>query len=418
MRIPNRNRIKAGCFFTGLLLLLGGGICAFGNTVAISGAEIHTMNGRIWETGTILITDGKIVAVGRDVSVPEDAEIIEGGGHILYPGFIASSGLFAPGASENFESFSPDASAADRFDFYGDYIRFVRGGVTSAFVSMPADRIIPGKGVVVRLGSRGNLSSLLKEGAALNINLGREAVLPPMTDIFPAPVSIENPLVPSIKQFPSSSLGAFWLLAELFRPDPFTGELARYYQNAANSLKESLEAGLPLIVRCRESAEIRMAIRFARSVGMPLVLQGAEDVKEWIEILKENDIPVIAETDVAPNGQGHSRDFGEKEDRWSMTENIPALIRQGIRVAIVPMDEDGLPDLFWITQYFRRYGIDAEELIRTITLNPAKIFGLEDRIGSLSPGKDADILFFKREAGAVLPVLKKVMSQGLIVYEE
>lgn len=416
--MPNQKRIKASCFFAGLLLFLSGGIYVSGSTVAIIGVEIHTMDGQIWETGTILITDGKIVAVGRDVSVPEDAEVIEAGGHILYPGFIASSGLFAPGGSENFESFSPDASAVDRFDLYGDYIRFVRGGVTSAYVSMPADRIIPGKGAVVKLGSWGNSSSLLKKDAALNINLGREAVLPPMTDIFPAPVSVENPLVPSIKQFPSSSLGAFWLLNGLFRPDPFTGELARYYQNAANSLKESQEAGLPLIVRCREAAEIRMAVQFARSVGMPLVLQGAEDVMEWIEILSENDIPVIAETDVTPNGHRISRDFREQEDRWNMTENIPALIRRGIRVAIVPMDEEGVPDLFWIAQYFQKYGIDPEELIRTITLNPAKIFGLEDRIGSLSPGKDADILFFKRDAGAVLPVLKKVMSQGRIVYEE
>ena len=99
-------------------------------------------------------------------------------------------------------------------------------------------------------------------------------------------------------------------------------------------------------------------------------------------------------------------------------KNIPTLIQQGVLVAIVAKDEKGLPDLFWITQYFQSYGIDPEELIKTITINPAKIFGLEDRVGSLAKGKDADILFFKKETGAPLPALKKVMSQGQIIYEE
>ena len=98
--------------------------------------------------------------------------------------------------------------------------------------------------------------------------------------------------------------------------------------------------------------------------------------------------------------------------------NIPTLIQQGVLVAIAAWDEKGLPDLFWIVQYFQKYGIDPEELIKTITINPAKIFGMEDRVGSLTTGKDADILFFRKELGVPLPALKKVMSQGQIIYEE
>jgi imidazolonepropionase-like amidohydrolase len=98
--------------------------------------------------------------------------------------------------------------------------------------------------------------------------------------------------------------------------------------------------------------------------------------------------------------------------------NIPKLIQKGVLVAIATRDEKGLSDLFWIVQYFQRFGIDPEELIKTITINPAKIFGMEDRVGCLAAGKDADILFFKKEPGAPLPALKKVMNQGQIIYEE
>jgi imidazolonepropionase-like amidohydrolase len=262
------------------------------------------------------------------------------------------------------------------------------------------------------------MSLVLKEEAALSVNLGKDAVLPPMTDIFPAPVSVENPLVPSIKQFPSSSLGAFGLLRELFRPDPFSGDLSRYFQNAANSLMESQARGLPLIVRCQRAADIHQAIRFSQSVKMPLIIQGSGEAYKGIDSLKKYNIPVIAEADLGPNRHGISEDLEDNRKWQNWMTNIPRLIQQGVLVAIAVKDEKGLPELFWITQYFQRYGIDPEELIKTITINPAKIFGLADRIGSLAKGKDADILFFKKVPGVPLPVLKKVMSQGQIIYEE
>lgn len=402
----------------GILFFVLGGVCIFGKTIAIRGGEIHTMDGDVFVSGTILIRDGKIIAVGEEVSVPSDADVIEAAGYILYPGFVASSGFFTSDEIKNFEAFTPDASALDRFDFHGEYIRYLRGGVTSAFVTMPANRIISGKGVVVKLGGQGKTSSVLKDDAALNINLGRDAVLPPMTDIFPAPVSVENPLVPSIKQFPSSSLGAFWLLNELFRPEPFSGDLSRYFQNVTNSLKKAKDRGLPLIVRCQGATAMHQAVLFAQSVEMPLIIMGTIESPEVIDIFKDNDIPVIIEADVRPNGFWVPEDSADIRERQSRMKNVSLFIQQGIRVALTVADEKYLPDLFWTAQYFQKFGISHEDIVKTITINPARIFGLDDRIGSLEEGKDADILFFKKKIGLPLPALKKVMSEGKIVYEE
>ncbi len=415
--VQTKSRIHIGTIsaFACLLFFLCGGFHLFGKTIAITGGKIHTMDGQIFESGTILIREGKIVAVGEEIEVPEDAEVIAASGYILYPGFVASSGLLSAEESKNFESFSPDASALDRFDFYGDYIRYLRGGITSAFVAMPANRIISGRGAVVKLRGLGNLASVLKERAALSINLGKNATLPPMTDIFPAPVGVENPLVPSIKQFPSSSLGAFWLLNELFRPEPFSGDLSRYFQNVANSLKEARNQGLPLIVGCQEDADVQQAILLARSIKMPLIIQGSIESQELADICAENNIPVVVEADVRPNGSWMHENTLDSQNRM---KNVPRLIQKGICVALTAAEEGYLPDLFWIAQYFQKYGISEEEIVKTITLNPAKIFGCDDRVGSLAEGKDADVLFFKRETGAPLPALKKVMSEGQIVYEE
>lgn len=418
MRIHKKMKMGKVAAYLGLVFFFCGGLGLFAQTVYIRGGEIHTMEGKVLASGTIQIRDGEIVGIGEEILVPEDAHVIEASGYILYPGFVASSGLFTSDEPRNFESFTPDASAVDRFDFHENHIPYLRGGVTSAFVTMPANRIISGSGLIVKLGSRGKMSQVLKEDAALFLNLGKNSVLPPMTDIFPAPVSHENPLVPSIKQFPSSSLGAFWLLHELFRMDSFSGDLARYFQNVSDSLNKAQTKKLPLIVRVQEALDIQQAIQFAESVRMPLIIQGASLAYPMIRILKEKDIPVIAEADVRPNGFWMSVDSIDVEKRQQRMKNISLLVEQGLQVALTTTEKKYLPDLFWVVQYFQKYGISEEEIFKTITINPAKIFGVENRIGSLAKGKDADILFFKRETGVPLPVLKKVMSQGLIVYEE
>jgi hypothetical protein len=187
--MPIATRIQ---FLFFLFLFLGLGPPLFSGTIAIRGGEIHTMDGKVIRSGTILIKEGKIVEIGEDIQIPRDAEIVDARGYMLYPGFVASSGQFSSGENINFESFTPDALALDRFDLHGDYALFIRGGITSAYVSMPANRVISGRGAVVRLGNSGRLSSVLNPEAALNINLIREAVLPPMTDIFPAPITTER----------------------------------------------------------------------------------------------------------------------------------------------------------------------------------------------------------------------------------
>lgn len=402
----------------GILLLFCGGTQLLGKTVVIRGGEIHTMDGKVIRSGVIVIQDGKISEIGESVRVPEQAEVIQAEGFVLYPGFIAPSCLLVSEEIKDFESISPDSSALDRFNFYKDYTLYLAGGITSVYAAMPANRLIPGRGAVVKL-AKGLLGSqIVKKEASLSVNLGKRALLPPMTDIFPAPVSPENPLTPSIKQFPSAVLGAFWAVQGLFRFEPYSGDLIRYMENISSSLSKAKEKKLPLIIHCQKAADIHLAVELAGILDMPLIIHGAAEAHKLADTLKKNNVSVIAEAHVRPNGF-----FPREEsltDEWIRIDlkGIPALIKEGITVGITPEDDAYLPDLFWVTQYFRRYGVSEEELIKTITINPARMFGVDDRIGSLEIGKDADILFFKRDSGKPLQVLKKVMIEGKIVHEE
>lgn len=409
-----RKNIKLPCGVVILLFCLGLG--AAGQVKAIRGAEVHTITGGIIQAGVVLIDGGKIVALGGpEISIPPGAEIIEASGWVLYPGFMAPSCLLTSEEIVTYESFSPDSSALDRLDLYRDYRRYWAGGITSVYLDSPRNRLIPGKGAVIKLAPRGTKSAVVKRDAALRINLNKEAFLPPIVKVYPAPVSTENPITPAQKQFPSSALGAYWVVPSLFDFEPYAGDFARYNQEIADSLKSAQEQQLPLLVQCQRAAEIGQAMELAEALRMPLILSGAAEAHKLAAALKTRNIPVIAEIDLRPNdiysggaGIEDSPDF----------KNIAELLRQEILLALSPSQEKYVPDLLWLALYFRRYGLSDDDLIKTITISPARIFGVEERLGSLGAGKDADILFFRREAGKPWPRLKKIMVEGRIVYEQ
>ena len=386
---------------------------------AIRAGEIHTMAGEVIKGGIILIADGKISAVGSAVVIPDGAEVMDATVWILYPGFLAPSCSLFREEANNFESFSPDTSALDGFDFSRDFSRYLEGGITSVYLDTTKDRLISGKGAVVKLAGEDVRSRLVKKDAALRINLGIRSLLPPMINIFPAPVSDDNPITPSRKQFPSSSLGAFWAVERLFRFEPFSGDSARYWENISRSLKAAQEQKIPLIVECQKAVDIVRAIELAKIADMPLIISGAAEAYRLTGLLKKNGISVIAPARVQLNKPCPGEGFlSSAEEAQVSLENIPELIKQGIPVAISADENDSLPDLLWLTQYYQKYGLAGEELLKSITINPARMLGVEKRIGSLEEGKDADILFFHRESGQPLPRLKRVMIEGNIVYEQ
>jgi hypothetical protein len=401
-----------------LIVFLGSGFLLFGQTKAIRGAEIHTMAGEVIKSGVILIQEGKIAAIGSNIAVPAGAETIEASGWILYPGFIASSCRLSSGEIQNFESFSPDLSSLDGFDFFEDQSRLLAGGITAVYLDTSKNRLISGKGALVKLGTGSPGSSVLRKDVALRVNLGEGSLLPPMIKTYPAPISDENPITPVQKQFPSSSLGAYWVVRGLFRLEPYTGDLAKYMNNISSSLRQAREQKIPLLIQCQKVPEIEQALELSEQLKMPAIISGGAQAHNLSAVLKEKNIPVLAESNLKPNDSYKEKAFPLSEASLNDPENVSALISQGVLTSIAPAEDKYLPDLLWIVLYHQKYGLSAEELIKSITINPARIFGVEGRIGSLEKGKDADVLFFQSEKGKPLPQLKKVMIEGRIIYEQ
>lgn len=386
--------------------------------LVIRGGQVHPAVGGVLDDATIVIEDGKIVSVGPQVSVPAGAKVLDARGCILYPGFIAVTLVGDRKEARDILAMTPDSLAMDMQDDWADRRKLLAGGVTSLFLSAGTSRFLPGRGSVIKPGGDGVRASIVREAAALSVNFTERAMRSPLVDVFPAPIGPENPLVPSRRQFPSSSLEAYWGLRELLLESPFQGEFAAMMSAVSGTLREAVEQHLPVVVGYRKPPEALRMIELSKELGFPLVLLGNEGTARLADVLKDKDISVIApfsERSLGlPPGDGGFAEFPNAMD----PSDIAELIQKGVRVALSPLFDKDLPDLFRLTQYFRRYGLPPEELLKTITVDPADMFGVAHRIGSLRPGLDADILIYRKDGDKPFLQLKTVMIEGEIIYEE
>ena len=116
------------------------------SVVAVKADTIYTVSSAPIQDGIILIRDGKIEAVGKDLTVPDGAEVIDAKGKVVIPGLIDAFTTLAEPTGDDEESVTPDIRAVDAFNFYGEYRRMLAGGVTTVYVSPGQRRLVSGLG--------------------------------------------------------------------------------------------------------------------------------------------------------------------------------------------------------------------------------------------------------------------------------
>jgi imidazolonepropionase-like amidohydrolase len=140
---------------------------------------------------------------------------------------------------------------------------------------------------------------------------------------------------------------------------------------------------LPVVMRADAEDDIRGAVRFAGEHGLKLIIAGGLEAWRCADLLKEKDVPVLLQVDRLPL---------RESDRYDASFTNPsALHRAGVRFAIVSDDAADTRNLPYEAAMARAYGLPADVALRAITLSPAEIFGVADRMGALAVGKDADV---------------------------
>ncbi len=366
---------------------------AVGELVAVQAGTVHIgREGRVIEGGaTVLLSDGKILAVGKDVAVPPGARVVDyGPSAVIAPGFVAADSSFGGRASSE-RTAEPGLAGVDEFDAYGSYASTLAAGVTTVYVSPAPNRLIAGHGAVVKLGGEPGAGRVLNQRASVEGSISADARSTPGYWQPPIPATVDVGMGVERPQLPRTTMGAILALRELLALAANPGDSEEYGPYAGGELAALLKAKAPWRMRAEEANEISALLSFCKENGLPLVLRGASRGAGLAEEIAKAGVPVVvysdAQTNRAPSDRGKGPDA-----QWTDLSLARRLAGEGVKVAIAPPLYASTTDLRFHATLARGEGLDDEQALAAITSTAADILGVSDRVGSIEAGKDGDLV--------------------------
>jgi imidazolonepropionase-like amidohydrolase len=373
---------------TALSLILGAASLP-AQTIAITGGTVYPVSGPAIEHGTVLIRDGRIAAVGSDVAVPADAQRIDATGKIVTPGLVNAAtelGIVDIGAvaqTRNVSARGQNGIAAaftvwDGLNPVSVLIPPAReAGITSVVIA-PRGGLLSGQAAVLHLVDGSGADLVMKSPVAMVGQIGNAQAIGAQS---------RGELLMRLREVLDD--------ARAYSRRKADYERAQTRQFAASrldleALGPVLEGRVPLWLEADRSSDIESALKLAKDYNLKLVLSGAAEAWMVADKIATAHVPVL--TGAMNNIPMSFSTLGTRQ------ENAGLLRRVGVTVAIIGNAGGGDEEAFNVRNIrFEAgnavaYGMSRDDALRAITLTPAEIFGVADRVGSLQPGKDADVV--------------------------
>ena len=388
-------------------------------STAIVGGRVVPVEGEPIEGGTVLIRDGKIAAVeGPGFSVPSDVAVVEATGKWVLPGFIDAHAH--AGVSEEAEGWAgqdtnertnPNSAHVRALDAINPadlgFRDAIGGGVLAVNVNPGSANPIGGQTVAIKCWGRTVDEMLLREPAGLKSALG------------------ENPkrVYGERNETPATRLGTAAVIRGAFvAAQNYQAKLAASAGSSSSSERAVVERdlkleALSLVLRreipwrqhCHRADDIATAMRMAREFGYNLVIDHGTEAYLLADQIAAASIPVV----IGPLFTSRSK----VELRNRSLANPGRLAAAGIMIAITT-DHPVVPIHFLIHQATLavKEGLDPVTALRSVTINPARIIGVSDRLGSLSAGKDADVVIWSGDPLDVMSRAEVAYVDGREIY--
>ena len=368
-----------------------------GETIALVGGTIHPVSGTDISKGTVVITDGKIAEVGANVVPPAGAKVVDVSGKHVYPSLVPAAtnlGLVEIGAvratvdQAETGDVNPEARADVAMNFDSEQLPVTRSaGVLVAGVT-PQGGIVSGSGAAMKL------DGWTREDATI---------------LAPAYVTVTWPDL-SIDRSPRAR---FTVRIQQKRRDEAVAKLkdvfaeARAYGKARaaegkagvprhdldprlEALLPAIEGKVPVFVFADRLAQIRAALAWAKDENLKIVIAGGRDAWRAASELAAAGVPVVLDPVIGLPTR--------TDEPYDVPYAAPGILsKAGVRVAITEGDSSFVRNLAHYASVAMAYGMPREKAVEAITLEPARILGIADRVGSLEPGKDATLFVADRD---------------------
>lgn len=386
-----------------------------GAFTAIVNARVYPVSGPVLERGTVLIQGDRIAAVGASVKVPAGAKVIDGRGLRVYPGMI--DGLTRLGLGEigavresndatDLGSLNPQLRAYDAIHPASEHIPVTRVNGITTVLSVPSGDLLAGQAALINLDGWTVEEMVVRKSAGLagRVPSGRSGARFEASDFSyrGGPAEDSRPETEARLKALTDLLdqARHYLVAREATP----GTTIRH-DAKLEALTPLLRGTVPLLWQANSRGEIRRAVEYADRQRLRLVILGGAEAAKITSLLKEKDVPVI----YGPL----QRLPTHEDDPYDLPYATPAILaRAGVRFAISAGDTSKARNLPFEAGTAAGSGLSEAEALRAITLYPAQILGVGDRLGSLEPGKLANLVITDGDLLEIRTQVRQVFING------
>lgn len=404
--MKNCERKKVGIFvITFFCLLLPLQPESKEEVLVIKGGEIHTVSGDVIQKGILVLKDGKIQSVGKNIAIPKGARKINAEGLIVTPGIIDARSNLGVREPRNVKSYFDPARRIIEFFTPIENSTWLKGGVTTTYITPPPNDILGGFGAVVKLiGSKEE--AVISDQAGMSVSFGEFA--------------FRGIGTPSTRQGRLGKLRQEFIRAQEYlesqKAGKNSGESGESEDTESEAAKYAaifkvLNREVPIRVFVNTPDDIMAALRIAKEFNLRMVIDSGAGAHKVAHFLAEADVPVVVGPSIMSLGSG-----GPFEMFAHTPENASRLYEAGVKVALSTNSRGG-SSILEEGVVAKSHGLPEVAALRAITLAAAEILGVADRLGSIEPGKDADLVLWKGHPLSTWGETQTVIVNGKIVFE-
>lgn len=364
--------------------------------VAVKGARLITVSGKDIENGTVLIRDGKIEAIGKEVKVPFDAKVIDASKRVVMPGLVEAHTYRGVDRPNERMASVPFVSTFDSINPYDLYFEdALRQGITTLLVLPGNDTMIGGRGCIVRPVGATTEQMIVAKDVALKISLKPKRGTSRMAHLAALRKELD-----AVKEWIAEQ-GKKKAGKSESKPDPKREPLVRL-----------LKGELPAFVYCPSASDVNRAVDLAARYKFRMKLVLGKDGWKAAALITGKKLQVVLSPRLAywetdPRSHREVRRFGAGPF-------AKAKLPFALQTDTLPY---GSSYLWYQAATAVKYGVSRSQALRAATLWPAEFLGLGHRLGSLQKGKDANLLILTGDPLDAQTWVDRVLIEGRIVYE-
>jgi imidazolonepropionase-like amidohydrolase len=378
--------------FTLLITLFCIGGVAHADDMLLRAAKAITLDGPPIEPVAILIRDGKIKQIAQTIELPDDVKFVDLGDAVLVPGFVnAYSQLGITGGSSEFtREITPDFDVQSGIDWESRAFREVLdAGVTTVGISPGTENVIAGISLAVKTTGDNLDQRIVKQDTGLVITLASDPRSRNRSRSRPDSIYVRQP---------TNRMGVVWMLRSSMQS-------AAAKADSADVLAEALNGKRRIYCVSRTHFDIESVLRVAEEFDFSPVIVGGEEAYQLAASLAEKKLPVILgplRTTLSAGAEG-------TDPAWN---RAGVLHKAGVVIAMSGAD------LLEQARFAVRFGLPEDIALRAITIEPARLLGIEQRVGSLVVGRDADLVVLDGDPFEFTTNVQAVIVDGTLIDDE